>query len=51
MVVYICASLLLLAVETRDLYQAEKKILLLQAEQSHNMTTIFTLVEKKIVIL
>ena len=39
MVVYIWSSLLQL---TRDLSQAEKKILLLQAEQSHKMATVFT---------
>ena len=38
-VVYIWSSLLQL---TRDLSQAEKKILLLQAEQSHKMATVFT---------
>ena len=46
-----CSSLLQLTPGSRDLTQAEKKIVLLQAEQSHKMTTIFTLVEKKIVIL
>ena len=38
-VVYIWSSLLQL---TRDLSQAEEKILFLQAEQSHNMATGFT---------
>jgi hypothetical protein len=43
-VVYICVrvSLLLLAHESRDLSKAEKKLLLLQAEQIHKMTTMFT---------
>ena len=31
-----------LTVESRDLLQAEKKILLLQAEEIHKMTTLFT---------
>ena len=41
MVVYIYSSLLQLAVESLDLSQPEKKILLLQAEQILKMTTIF----------
>ena len=41
-VVYICVSLLLLAHESCDSSKAEKKLLLLQAEQIHKMTTMFT---------
>ena len=36
------SSLLQLTPGSRDLSQTEKKILLLQAEQSHKMATIFT---------
>ena len=39
---YICASLLYMAVESHDLPQAEKNLLLLQAEQIHKLTTLFT---------
>ena len=46
-VVYIWSSLLQL---TRDLSQAEKKILLLQAEQSHKMATVFTFSEKVVTL-
>ena len=37
-----CSSLLQLAVESRDLSQAEKNILVLEAEQIHQITTFFT---------
>ena len=37
-----CSSLLHLAVESRSLSQAEKKLLLLQAEKIHRMTILFT---------
>ena len=41
-VVYMSSKILQLSVGSRDLSQAEKKILLLQAEQSHKMATVFT---------
>ena len=37
-----CSSLLHLAVESRDLSQAEKKITVVKDEQTHKMTIIFT---------
>ena len=40
-----------LALESRDLYQAEKKITFAKDEQIHKMTTIFTQKRSKIVIL
>ena len=43
-----CFSLLQLAVEARDLSQAEKNISLLEAEQIHQTTTLFTLTDKNI---
>ena len=39
---YICGSLLLLRVESRDFSQAEKERIACKAEQIHKMTTIFT---------
>ena len=39
---YICVSLLLLRVESRDFSQAEKDSTACKAEQIHKMTTIFT---------
>ena len=42
---YICVSFWLLAHESRDLSQAETKMLFLKAEQSHKMT-IFSLTMK-----
>ena len=43
LVVYVCASLLQLAVELGDLSQAEtKNIAVKKADQIHKMTTIFT---------
>ena len=39
-VVYICSSLL--AVKTRDLSQAQKKIIVTHDKQIHKMTIIFT---------
>ena len=41
-VVYICAILIKLAVESCDLSQAEKEIMLCKAEHIHKMTTSFT---------
>ena len=41
-VVYICSSSLLLALESRDLSQAETKITVAKAEQILKITTIFT---------
>ena len=41
-VVYICTSLLQLGVESRDLSQNEKKLLLLKADQIYKMADIFT---------
>ena len=40
-VVYICSTLIQLAVESCDLSQAEKEITACKAEQIHNMTTTF----------
>ena len=37
MVVYICASLLHLAVESRNLSQAEKKVTVVKPEQIHKI--------------
>ena len=41
-VVYMSSSFWLLAVESRDLSQAEKEITAFKAEQINKMTTIFT---------
>ena len=41
-VVYICASWLQLAFESRDLPQVEQILLLLNVDRIHKMTTIFT---------
>ena len=43
--VYIWSGLLLLTIESRDLSQAEKKILLLQAEQIYKTTKSFDFVD------
>ena len=37
-VVYICSSFWLLAVESRDLSQAEKKVIVVKREPIHKMT-------------